>query len=82
MDLRFFRRASHYFPFIDPDMDVSSISKTTLFYWAIVAVGSREAEELSATFELARRRVVDLSAQTLFGQVSKDDLKGLLIVYM
>jgi len=79
---RFFRRASHYFPFLDGDFDTSTIVKTSLLYWAMVAVGSREADELSATYELARRRVVDLIAQTIFGQATKEDLQGVLIGYM
>ncbi|KAL7423530.1 hypothetical protein Q5752_001110 [Cryptotrichosporon argae] len=79
---QFMRHASHFFPFIDTSQTHAQVHKVSLFYWAMIAVGARDDDELAPTFELARRRVVDLTAETMFGQSTMDDLKGLMIVYM
>ncbi|KAK4684886.1 hypothetical protein P7C73_g5276, partial [Tremellales sp. Uapishka_1] len=68
--------------FIDPCTTRNSIPHNSLLYWATIAIGSREGDDLAATFELARRRVLDYTTRTVFTHPTKDDLKGMLMVYM
>ncbi|ORY79764.1 hypothetical protein BCR35DRAFT_94800 [Leucosporidium creatinivorum] len=81
----FSQRCCVSIPFIHPDSPehnpTNVLKMSSLLYWAIVAVGAREADELASLHDFARRRAIDLSRCTLAGKVPTfPDLQGFCIV--
>lgn len=77
----FSKRCCISVPFLEPDSSEHTVelvrARSGLLYWAIIAVGAREAEELASTHDYARRRAVHLSRLT-FGRKppTLDDFQG------
>jgi hypothetical protein len=68
----FSKRCCFFIPFLDPespDHNLENVRKRSqLLFWAIIAVGAREAEELAATHEFALRRAIHAWRLTLGGR--------------
>ncbi|WVQ85119.1 hypothetical protein IAT38_007284 [Cryptococcus sp. DSM 104549] len=81
----FEKRCTSMFPFIDSSkaMDFDAMQgESSLFYWAVVAVGAREAVEIADTHRYAVRQAITIARETLFGRrATMDDLRGLLVMW-
>ncbi|GFZ51580.1 hypothetical protein JCM24511_09347 [Saitozyma sp. JCM 24511] len=81
----FGKRCANLMSFVDSrsSLDFEKMrASDSLFYWAIIAVGTREAVELSSIYTYARRRAITLARETLFGRrPTMEDLCGLIIMW-
>ncbi|WWD16930.1 hypothetical protein CI109_101362 [Kwoniella shandongensis] len=81
----FGKRCASMFPFIDSrkPLDFEKMkSDSSLFYWSVLAVGAREADELLPLHLYAKSKAVSMARETLFGRrPSTGDLEGLIIMW-
>lgn len=58
------------------------LARSPLFFWAAVAVGSRETAELETTYHFARGKTLELYRQTLDGpSIGYWDLGGAMVYH-